>query len=91
MKQSVLRKEKSPKEVLDEVYISSGDVAMARSVGELPRGPTDIYNARRCGKQTATNAVPSLYKNGGKVGDSPSSSTSVVRVGNVWTLLERAS
>lgn len=45
MKQSVLGKDKTVQEVLDEVYTSSGDVTMARSLGELPRGPSDIYNA----------------------------------------------
>ena len=47
MKQSFQQKEKTVKEVLDQVYISAGDVTMARSLGELPRGPADIYNARR--------------------------------------------
>ena len=52
MKQSVKQKEKTAKEVLDEVYRFSGDVTMARSLGELPRGPSDIYNARRLAKHS---------------------------------------
>lgn len=48
MKQSVKQKEKTAKEVLDEVYMSSGDVTMARSLGELPRGPPDIQRKASC-------------------------------------------
>ena len=36
---------RTPKQVLDHVYRSVGDVTKARSVGQLPRGPTDLYNA----------------------------------------------
>ncbi len=35
------------KETLDKVYTSVGDVTQARSLGQLPRGPQDIYNARK--------------------------------------------
>ena len=42
---------KNPKEVLDEIYSSSGDVYHARSLNQLPRGPRDIYNARAAAKK----------------------------------------
>ena len=41
----------TPKQVLDKVYSSVGDVTKARSIGQLPRGPTDLYNARFSSKQ----------------------------------------
>ena len=34
------------KNFLDEVYRSSDDVLNVRSMNELPRGPSDLYNAR---------------------------------------------
>ena len=55
LKRSITNKEKMAKEVLDDVYVSTGDVTMARSSSELPRGPNDIYNARRSARQV--NAV----------------------------------
>ena len=58
MKQSVFQKGKAVKESLDEVYLASRDVTMARSLGELPRGPNDIYNARHSTKQSSE--CPSL-------------------------------
>ena len=33
------------KDFLNEVYRSSGDAINVRSVNELPRGPSDLYNA----------------------------------------------
>ena len=42
----------TPKTVLDEVYCSAGDVTNARSVGELPRGPRGVYNARFSSKKS---------------------------------------
>ena len=41
----------TPKQVLDKAYSSVGDVTKARSIGQLPRGPTDLYNARFSSKQ----------------------------------------
>ena len=41
----------TPKQVLDKVYSSVGDVTKARSIGELPRGPSDLYNARFSSKR----------------------------------------
>ena len=41
----------TPKQVLDKVYSSVGDVTKACSIGQLPRGPTDLYNARFSSKQ----------------------------------------
>ena len=50
-KRSITNKEKTAKEALDEVYVSTGDVTMARSSSELPRRPNEIYNARRSARQ----------------------------------------
>ena len=36
----------TPKQVLDKVYSSVGDGTKTRTIGQLPRGPTDLYNAR---------------------------------------------
>lgn len=41
----------TPKTVLDQAYCSAGDVTNARSIGELPRGPRDVYNARFSSKK----------------------------------------
>ena len=40
-----------PKDFLDEVYRSSGDVINVRSMNELPRGPSDLYNAQHAAKK----------------------------------------
>ena len=40
-----------PKDFLDEVYRSSGDVINVRSMNELRRGPSDLYNARHSAKK----------------------------------------
>ena len=37
--------EGQPKEELDEIYTSVGDVTHARTIDELPRGPHDLYYA----------------------------------------------
>ena len=86
MKQSVQQNEKTVKEVLDEVYISAGDVTMARSLGELPRGPSDIYNARRLAKHSID--VSNASKN--VPGSGESSRSEKLNVDAVWALLERA-
>jgi hypothetical protein len=84
MKRSIQQHDKTVKEVLDEVYISSGDVTMARSLGELPRGPSDIYNARRLAKYSAD--VSNVSKNATVQGDS--SKTEKLNINTVWALLE---
>ena len=40
-----------PKDFLDEVYCSSGDVINVRRMNELPRGLSDLYNARHAAKK----------------------------------------
>ena len=67
---------KKPKQYLDEVYRSSGDICFARSLSELPRGPRDIYNARATSKKSTTSSNVSQ-----------SSST---KLDEVWVLLEKA-
>ena len=66
---------KNPKEVLDEIYSSSGDVYHARSLNQLPRGPRDIYNARAAAK---------------KVFKSSTWNVSVKEQDEVWVILEKA-
>ena len=39
------------KQVLDKVYSSVGNVTKARRIGQLPRGPTDVHNARFSSKE----------------------------------------
>ena len=39
------------KDFLDEIYHSSGDVINVRSMNELPRSPSDLYNARDAAKK----------------------------------------
>ncbi|CAB4032414.1 Hypothetical predicted protein, partial [Paramuricea clavata] len=82
LKKTVYEKGKTAKESLDEVYCMSGDVTMARSLSELPRGPGDMYNARHSAKQSRGNSSPNEKSEGGE--------SSQVSLDNIWTLLERA-
>ena len=67
---------KKPKQYLDEVYRSSGDICFAWSLSELPRGPRDIYNARAIFKKLATS--------------SNVSQNSSTKLDEVWVLLEKS-
>ena len=67
---------KSPKEILDEAYRDVGDVTNARSIGELPRGPTDIYNARHAAKK--------------KEQRNKATNEDQTEVNTIWGLLEKA-
>ena len=90
LKRSITNKEKTAKEVLDDVYVSTGDVTMARSSSELPRGPNDIYNARRSARQdNAVNAVGIEINDCSRKAED-NGPTNNVKLDNVWTLLERA-
>ena len=83
-KNTVNDKQKTAKEALDEVYRTSRDVIMARSLGELPRGPCDMYNARHAARQSGgTNPQPTEP-------NKTSESNKTINVDNVWTLLEQA-
>ena len=66
---------KNPKEVLTEIFSSSGDDYHARSLSQLPRGSRDIYNARAAAK----NVFKSSTWNG-----------SVKEQNKVWVILEKA-
>eukprot|EP00794_Sanderia_malayensis_P001059 gene1059-396_t len=46
MKKTTQIMDKTPTSCLDEIYVEVGDVRNARSVGQLPRGPAHLYNAR---------------------------------------------
>ena len=72
---SILGKKETAKEILDNVYCSVGDVTNARSHGQLPRGPGDIYNAR-CAAKKAKSACST-------VNQSP-------EINGIWQLLEKA-
>ena len=65
----------TPKTVLDQAYCSAGDVTNARSIGKLPRGPRDVYNARFSSKKSTSHQS----KNG-----------DVQEVHGTWSLLEKA-
>ena len=45
LKNSIRISKCRPKDFLDEVHRSSGDVINLRSMNELPRGASDLYNA----------------------------------------------
>ena len=66
---------KNPKEVLNEIFSSSGDDYHARFLSQLPRGPRDICNARAAAK----NVFKSSTWNG-----------SVKEQNEVWVILEKA-
>eukprot|EP00794_Sanderia_malayensis_P010328 gene10328-11400_t len=51
IREAVQRKEKTPKEMLEAMYCSLGDVHHVDRLDKLPRGPKDIYNARCSQKQ----------------------------------------
>ena len=66
------------------MYLSVGDVTNARSVGQLSRGPGDLYNTRHSAKKSVTeirvgeDSVAKEVKN------------DRITLNSVWTLLERA-
>ena len=84
LKESAFMKGKTARESLDEVYRSVGDVTKARSMGQLPRGPGDLYNARHSAKKSA----PETFQ--GENGVATNGTKKHVSLNNVWTLLERA-
>ena len=87
LKLSITDKGKTAKKALDKVYVSAGDVAMARLASELPRGPNDIYNARHSARQeNAVNIEPSNRSRNAE----ECAPTNNVKLDSVWTLLERA-
>ena len=69
-----------PKDFLDEVYCSSGDVINVRRMNELPRGPSDLYNARHAAKKV-TLLHPHLLSNQGSVSENSSD--------EIWMLLQK--
>ena len=69
------------KDYLDEVYRSSGDVINVRSMNELPRGPSDLYNARHAAKKV-TLSHPHLLSNQGSASENSSD--------EIWMLLQKA-
>lgn len=69
---------RTPKQVLDHVYRSVGDVTKARSVGQLPRGPTDLYNARFAAKRL------------NRASQQNEMSASSNETHTIWQLLEKA-
>ena len=50
----------NPKYALDKKYQSVGNVVKVRSIGQLPRGRKDFYNARR----SAPSEVPERSEDG---------------------------
>jgi len=74
MKLSVKSK-KNPNKVLDQLYTQAGDVCNAESLGSIPCGPQDLYNARRSAKEAPCG--------GG-------TSSSSVKIDALWMLLGKA-
>ncbi len=66
----------TPKIALDKVYRSLGDITSARSVGQLPRGPQDLYNARCAAKKDNSGQTLKSKAHTGVQG--------------IWELLEKA-
>ena len=63
---------------------------VARSSSELPRGPNDIYKARRSARQdNAVNAAGIEINDCSRKAED-SGPTNNIKLDNVWTLLERA-
>lgn len=63
-------------------YISVGDMAGARSIGELPRGPADIYNARNAVKKKFVQSTA------GQTG--VEKDADVASHDGIWMILQRA-
>ena len=68
---------------LDAVYCSVGDVTSARSLGQLPRGPRDIYNARYSAKKRENQGNE-------RTEDFKKQTSDSLCLNSMWTLLERA-
>lgn len=73
--QSSLKEKDAPKFGLDKIFKSVGDVTEARSLGQLPRGPSDIYNARHAAK---------------KLDRDEHSGSAKGKFDSLWMMLERA-
>ena len=71
-------KKETTKQLLNNVYRSVGDVTEARSLGQLPRGPRDVYNARFAAKKET------------KFGQKEQKSANINEVQGIWQLLEKA-
>lgn len=82
LKESFNTKSTTVKQALDAVYCSVGDVTSARSLGELPRGPKDIYNARYTAKKMD---IPKTERQ-----EEFKKTNDPVCLENMWILLERA-
>ncbi len=79
MKSSLLERQLTPKEILDDIYCSLGDVVGAESLDKLPRGPQDLYNARYDAKRKRESlARDEIVKKGSTIAD------------DIWIMLERA-
>ena len=59
------------KDFLDEVHRSSGDIINVKSMNELPRGPSDLYNARHASKKLPFSD-PHLLSNKGSASENSS-------------------
>ena len=70
-----------PKDFLDEISRSSGDVMNVKSINELQRGPSNLYNARHVAKKV-TLSDPYLLSNQGSSSENSSDA--------MWVLLQKA-
>ena len=60
LKNSICIPKCRPKNFLDGVYRSSGYVINVRSMNQLPRGPSDLYNAQHAAKKSYSFGCPSV-------------------------------
>eukprot|EP00794_Sanderia_malayensis_P009402 gene9402-10390_t len=72
---------RNAKAALDEVFRSVGYVTGAKSLGQLPRGPSQIYSMRHAAKTDAR---------AGNIQISEKNKEAGVGYNSLWTLLERA-
>ena len=77
LKNSIRIPKRHPKDFLDEIYHSSGDAINVRSMNKLPRGLSDLYNARRAAKKV-TLSDPYLLSNQGSASENSSEAISML-------------
>lgn len=83
LKESLKMKSTTAQEALDTVHCSVGDVT-SQSLGQLPSGPKDIYNARYSAKKLENQG------NECKDEDSKKQTSDSLCLNSMWTLLEQA-
>ena len=81
LKASAHVKDETPKNALDKLYTSVGDVSEAKCLGQLPRGPSDVYYARYAEKKATKTHTREHHED---------NTASKVGLDSLWIILERA-